>query len=379
MSEPVPTQPTNVQLRRLVVGNPVSSQHLARWGDELAFLLAGVGECVADVSFANDVVTSSAFFTSVAYARSPGCQVLLVLVEFNNVAPSWNSGRSATIQVKRALLPTTWVTAGPPSGGRLDGTGLIALPDADLRNPPFLFGYIDVTSMTPGVIEDIELHWTPNGVNSAPMRFKLVEVPLALVAPEAAPTTEVGVSSGWTFPGQPIDDGSPSLAVGMQRVLDQYVKSRSLVKRHIQHCMLSFDPADTVSVNPTYGDFNWRPSSTFWSGTFVPFWYTFVRRLYAPATNGNAYTFRVVANTTAVGGGSVKLTAVGVGGGTTTFVAAVPQGSSSSDWRVASVTGYLPTNATTPPGEVKLQVQGWTNDGTQSLRLLNWALIENEA
>lgn len=358
MATSVPSQPTPARLARLAVGQPVSSAHGSRWAQDLAFLEAYALPPVAAATLPQTSATSPSTLR-VAYARSPGCQLLLVRVQQH---PRAAIGARSTITA--TLTGATWYVA-----NGLDGTAELNAPPHDRRDEGgVVVGYLDVSGVTAGTVQDLAIVTANVADNPYGLREVLVaELPVAAVDPVGAPTTEVGVDGAWPSRDNPLYDGATDQARGFVRLWDRLDAARTKVRRHWQVCALE-DTAGAFSCTATgaFGSVVFRPTTG-----ADPAWRLRARALWgASASTPNRYTFRVRYRT-ANAGGTVKIRPVfnGVAGATLSV-------GGTTSWTAATVTVEVPTDGTDQ--EVTIRFEAMTDATAGTLYISQLALIEDE-
>jgi hypothetical protein len=381
----VPWTPSAVRLARLVVGNPVGGRVPLRWIKDLAFLLAYNLPPIASVSGLPDTgITYPGVPLRLAYNRSPGCHVLLVMIE---MLPATNNPASFCTMTVTGPTGSVWCPSGldgtGPEPNGLDGsTDRFQSSISGIRALQRVIGYLDVSAVTPGVTNDISVSWVQTGgagTTEGIHAVHLIEVPSADVDPTSDPAGEVGASEAWAQAGYPILEGDAAEDIGTQRIVAMMEKARNRVHQHLQliaheeHTALAFK---TTTANPTYGDLNWR----FVGGGVPPYgvpilWKMAARRLYTQATN-NVYTLRVRYRSTLAGiAGSLRVTVLdSLGAGPTAATIALP---ASTAWTTVTTTLNVPC---TGSGECTVKIEGWhaANGTGDYVAICQIALIENE-
>lgn len=286
------------------VGNPVSSYHGARLVNDVAFLLASnaqtIADCTLDYAYGGGNADVTAF-----YIRSPGAQALLVGVEFQEL-----DGGSATVTVTNNGSALTWLEA-----NSLDGAHALPTPPGSTHIPQMFHGIADVSGLTVGTLYRLKFAVT-TATAATLQRVFVREIPEAQIAPESAPTTEVGANAAWPFyrPGR--HDASAGLvagvandALGFVRLIDQIEHARTQWKNWRQWCYPEIDASAPQTTSTVMGAFTW-PGAV----TYTPSWYTRARHLYGTtagtATSENVQVFaRYKCGGT---GGTIRVIADGV-------------------------------------------------------------------
>jgi hypothetical protein len=359
MPSPVPPQPTPADLDRLQVKQLVSGDHARRWAADINFLRGHVAQPVAAIDVQNSATSTTPVDWHFFYSRSGGIRVLMIAVEIGSA--STTDGGRLYVEV---TLPAgaSWVEG---AAGGLDGTVAFATPGAFFLRRPKAVGYVDVSGLTVGALNDIKITTTVDSGEAGLARATIVEVPLADVRVEESPTGEVGVSSSWPLPPNRLVAGTASTSLGFARLQDQMHRCRTENRRHLQ----GFFGGTTTSTSYAYlgpGTLDYR----FWMRT---------RRVYqagsgAPSgfAQGNRYTFacRYLTQSNAVDASAQLL----VGGVAHTNLT-LPASATSTTYVTASTTLYLPT---TSDQEVELTFKGKTNNAASQLTVYDFALIEAE-
>jgi len=371
----VPDIPAISELSRLKVGEPLFGTTGLSIDEKLVWLLARCVESVASCSMV-PYDSASTWETRIAYAPSPGAQVLYIEIQPNTLNSTGSSlGTTVTYTVDLtvgALNGGAWIGSTP-----LDGDN-IRLPIANLTQQPSYIGLVDLTGVTKGVVSEPTLKITSTGLT--PFRVLIAEIPLANYAPAASTTEEVGVDPGSFASGTAIVDGGSSYSQGFYRLVDQMGKARNQVRRHMQffhfqqtgsnshfRCTDKANFKDIIDANSTATGSN-TPT------TFM--FYCRARRVYTTAM-ANKYKLIIRYN-------------VGGSGGNCTFRAIVtPSGGSSSNsdhtltdtsgsWStyVSSGTVDLPTSGTDQI--VTIEFQGKVANVGTTLDMALVALVEYE-
>jgi hypothetical protein len=278
MPTTVPQTPAAAELRRLAVGQPVSSAHGQRWASDLAHLLAHAVEPVFARSF--PLITAGSNTVRVPYARSPGVQLLYVAVELHPAA----AGDAGTI-----ALTLTGATLLAGSSSELDGAVSIRCETTRARFGVIHDGYLDVSGVTAGTIQDLAVAWTASVGSNGIYRLHVAEVPLLDVDPAGAPSTEVGVNGAWPAPQNRLCDsagGVTTVGHGFARVIAQLDKARAGMKRHWSIATIEHVSHALTRTGAGMGALTWQ------GGSYSPVFRLRARRLYTTAT-ANAYTLRV--------------------------------------------------------------------------------------
>lgn len=355
MPTTVPSYPSPSQLSSMAVARPVSgSVNGQRWANELAFLRAHAVQSVAAVKLPRHATAST---VRVAYNRSPGCNVIRVEVELHVTIVFPSFGR---INASVALSGATLI-----AGSLLDGSSELLVPESEVSDYPVYVAYLDVSGVTAGTTQYIDISWTDVSNGTGLYRVAVHEVPLAEVDPVGAATTEVGLNGGWPNPPNKLEAGATNVSYGWARIFGELDGARYTCRRHWQLATPEITAAAWTTSSTVDGPLTWNIT-----GAYDPDWYIRARRLYA-TTTANAHT--LVGRLRMDAGGSsgrVRILLDGVASGTLT----VPAGTTS--FTTISTAVSVPTN--TSGQLVKVEFDARVDGGGQTLYCSNLALIEAE-
>lgn len=373
MPTPVPLQPQESSLDRLVVGAPVSARHGARWASQIAYLLGRHGHRVCSHTVqALSARTSSSKRVQVQYLRSKLAQVALVAIELRDDA--------TTVIVGSAPIPSghdVRVTVTAPSGASwiergtaeepLDGSADISLPSPFLAGRKWLYGLLDVSGVSSTTVSTMTIDIAGSGGDThlGLGTVQLVELPLASIKPESG---ESGLLISWPDPRNYLEEGASAAGPrGLSSLVD--LEQQVVARQRWWWQILGYeDSAPTTGGDTWYrtgaaGAINWRGGL---AAAYSPKWRTRVRQLHSG-------TFDVVARVRyyAASGGTISVKVTPVGGLTTTIAVTC---SASAAWTTSSA---IATLSLSTEQRVDIQVEG-TGSGGDTIYLSNVTLYSAE-
>lgn len=380
MSSPVGQVPTPFNLDAVRTGRVVSTGGFGRWADEVAHvtghLLHKAGEALVWQRPAGRTQLEGLAHTAhVPWSRSPGAQVVLVVVELHD---SNELGDSQTVTV---TLPTgaSWI-----DHGGLDGSRTFYNPPAGRTLPRELLGWVDVSGVTSSLTAVFSVASSPTSKGSGIKRATAVEVPLAALAIDA---DEPGFDAASARAARPVIDGGASSPRGTQRLFHCLDRGRAGYRQHFT--LSGLESADTTGYgttphwsreDSTEGAIDWVTLAG--SGGADPCWFLQLRDLYAGAAS--TWAFRARYRTSGAGACEVKLYHQGgavtggawSGAGAEGFTAlALPGTSGAWAWATA-VAASLPVDGTSGLCRLRLRAKGPGTGGLLSLSVVD--LRENE-
>ena len=359
--QPVQQAPTLSAIQNLIVGNAVSASHGLRWVNELSFLEAACLPVVTSQRF--KVPTGASASVKIPYARSVGAMALMVHVELHQATAS--PVGACTITVTDSSAKLAWIVA-----NALDGSGTIRVMHGTRLDYGYTRAWADVSAMTVGSTVDIEFAWANTSNTQGIYSITLAEVPLSVVDPTSAPTTEPSAEAAWPTAGGSLNlliDGTTTYRRGFARLFSQIDSARTLVRRHYA-CISTWEnttdawqvtSAAVVAIpmgmgtNPT---FRIRP-----------------RCLYGTASGANTCTLRVRYRTSGANTGTLRCAVTPVGGAAANTNLALA--ASAGAWTSATIAITLPSSGTS--GEVDIQYLASTTAGT--LYVSSLSIIESES
>lgn len=290
MPTTVPRASSLAQLRRLVVGAPVSSAHGLHWAAELAFQM---GAPVHHVYSGHLAATTTASTVYVPYARSPGAQLIRVTAELHPTA--------ADARVTATLSLTNGLTL---PGDHFDGTNAHTAPLTSAVGRPELKGYMSVAAVTVGAIQDLAVTWAvSSGTPQGWYRICVTEVPLADLNPGYSPTTERGLNSAWPLPPNRLVDGSASTSHGFARLWAEMHTARTEMRRHWALATPELDATAWTSTSAGGAELAWTGQT----GSHNNRWKLRARRLGSSSTTNN-YTLKARYRVQGGGTGTIDVT-----------------------------------------------------------------------
>lgn len=334
MPFPVSRQPPRAVSTSLVVGTPASATGAAMLATAGAFVH---GRATAHVfSSALQYAHTGLAQTFLVYQRRLGVQALRVVTELHR---GTNATSQATVEVESALLAgigTVAWHAGPGGdlNGGMDGARSLPAPSSILPDYPRHEGFLDVSDLAVGLPSVIVLNadevgiTAPNGIR----RLSVYEVPLPVLDPTGAPTTEPGVDAAWTQGGNAIIDGDATSPRGVGRILQVLERGRT-------HCPLHWQVARNTGAPWTHG-----------SASLASLGLPAVRirpRAYNGTTGDCRVRFGVVYKYADTAGGTpiVRCTATSVTTGTVETLD-LPLSDTAGDWYYDEINGDLPCDGT---------------------------------
>jgi hypothetical protein len=264
MPTPVNNTPTGFQLEAVQVGNPVSSAHLLRLAEECSFNGGYNLHCVCDFNLkarntARVAVSAlGAFSLPFVYYRSPGAQVLAVVVTLAAGYGTTSSvGLNMTLPSGASWLVANGLDGSAPSPfryppvGRVNQTEIIGFMRVDSCSvATILHGSLDVT-MTAAVSQSIN-------------RFRVFEVPLATIDPTGDPTAPALEQASQLSPNRIVDGGSTSPR-GLKRLAYLMDTYRTKFSKHVALVGLESTNNAGATTNPhwhrdttSYGALEWQ-------------------------------------------------------------------------------------------------------------------------
>jgi hypothetical protein len=223
VTAPVLDRPSPAQLRRLVTGQLVSAAHGRHWAAELGYLLAYNLPPVCSVDLPEQLAGYVAVVARVGYVRTPGCDVVRVLIGLRERPPGATMRVNVAAAGAVALEPT-----------RLDGSATLTCPPQLLQSYETHEALFDVTALTPGTPVDFVVTATDVNDSRGICELHVIEVPQAATDPVAAPSTEVGVDAAWPHYANPLVDGAIPGPRGTRRLVAQLDRARTEVRPHFQ-------------------------------------------------------------------------------------------------------------------------------------------------
>jgi hypothetical protein len=228
LSNIVQRAPGANSLRQQRIGMPVVGVDVNALADNATYLLAGNAQVITSQVFPVPTFSGSiATNTKFAYVHAEHIQVLLFEMELHvGVGAATENVVGINITINTGSI--AWL----PGGNTFDGTQNIQFTSVNTITNQTFQGFLDVTALTPGTLYEINVNvaqGVKNGCNGL-ARLHVCQVPLGYIDPDAAPTTEVGLSSGWARANQPVTAGTASTAVGWQRLTDTIDKARRVTR-----------------------------------------------------------------------------------------------------------------------------------------------------
>lgn len=361
MPTPVPLQPQESSLDRLVVGAPVSARHGARWASQVAYLFGRHGHRVCSHTVqALTSRTSSSKRVQVQYLRSKLTQVALVAIELRD--------DGTTVVVGSAPIPSghdVRVTVTAPSGATwiergtaeepLDGSADISLPSTFLSGRKWLYGLLDVSSVLSTSVSTMTIDIAGSGGDThlGLGTVELVELPLASIKPESS---ESGLLLSWCDPRNWLEEGpAASGPRGLSALVD--LEQQATIRQRWWWQILGYEDSAPSTGGDTWyrtsavmGALNWRGSL----GTaHSPKFRTRLRQIHSGTCD---VTGRVRVYT--AGGGTIRFVITPVGGVATNFDVVCP---ASAAW--ASVAAGT-TLSVSGSQLVDIEIQALATSGT---------------
>lgn len=373
MSTPVPLQPQESSLDRLVVGAPVSARHGARWASQVAYLFGRHGHRVCSHTVqALTSRTSSSKRVQVQYLRSKLTQVALVAIELRDdgvtvifgSAPI-PSGHDVRVTVT-APSGATWIERGTAEEP-LDGSADISLPSTFLSGRKWLYGLLDVSGVSSTSVSTMTIDIAGSGGDThlGLGTVELVELPLASIKPESS---ESGLLISWPDPRNYLEQGSTAAGPrGLSSLVD--LEQQVVARQRWWWQILGYeDSAPTTGGDAWYrtgatGALDWRGGL---GAAYSPKWRTRVRQLHVGSSD-------VVARLRyyAASGGNIYVKVTPVGGATTTITVPCP---ASAAWTTSSL---ITTLSLSTEQRVDVQIEGEGTSGS-TIYLSNVTLYSAE-
>lgn len=356
MPTPVPLQPQESSLDRLIVGAPASARHGARWASQIAHLLGrqthrACSHAVQELS----ARTASTKRVVAHYLRSKGAQVALVAVELrdDNVAVSGAAFFAAGYQVN--------VTVTAPSGatwidrGALDGSTAVTLPSVFLAGRKWLVGLMDVSSVSQTSVSTviIDIVGVGGDTHLGLATVHVVEMPLASIKPESS---ESGLLLSWCDPRNWLEEGASAAGPrGLSALVD--IEQQAAIRQRWWWQILGYEDSAPSTGGDTWyrtsavmGVLNWRGSL----GTaYSPKFRTRLRQIHSGTCD---VTGRVRVYTS--GGGTIRFVITPVGGGATNFDVVCP---ASAAWASVAAGATLSVSGSQL---VDVEIQALATSGT---------------
>lgn len=359
------------ELSRFFTGKTVFGTDGLSVSEKIAWLTGRCVECVASCS-AIPYEVGTTLETRIAYAPSPGAQVLLIEIQ-----PNLLYGGGSTTGVSPTY--TVDLTTGALNGGawigetKLDGDTL-RIPTLNLTQVTSFVGLVDLTSVTKGIVSEPTIKITSTDI--APFRVFVTEIPLANYDPGSSATEEIGVDPGSFASGTSIVGGSSSYGQGFYRIVKGLEQARKDVRRHMQFFHFQQDTAAEqhfrVTNKAAFTDLIEANSAV--TGTIFKF-YCRARRLYGTST---ANKYKVIARFKATNSTSPQLrVAVTPSGGATTNNDFTLTGTGSWATFVAGSNIDIPNSGTDQIVEVEFK--GKVVNTGDYLTFSMVALVENES
>ena len=372
MPTPVPLQPQDGSLDRLVVRAPVSASHGARWASMLAHLFGRQVHRVCSHGMqALTARTAAAKVAKVGYVRSRGAKAALVSIELR---------RDGTVAVGGLTVPAGFrVTVGVtlPTGavwihqGRLDGSTNLFMPTHWVAGHEAHAGLIDVTGCSTSTPSDLVATITGVGGNThlGLATVHLVEVPVAALYPESG---DYGIQIAWPDPRNYLETGADAdgpKGLGSTIRLEQTARTEQRWWWQI----VGYEDAapgvggDTWFVTGAMAAPNWRGPI---AAGYNPIWRARIRAHYGTAA-GMAVTIRV--RYYAASGGTVRVTTTPVGGAPTNNDVACGV---SAAWATVTATVTLAATGTGQESDIEIQFEG---TGGDTIYVSQVAIYQTEA
>lgn len=238
MTTPVSSVPTAFSLSQTLVGNTVSSSHLARIADDISFLLGQNVNVVADGEFRERNVVRQSLTTLAtktypfAYYRSSSAQVLRIEAQLYDESSAKKSTISVTMPSGAAWL----------SNGGMDGTTAYTHPLSGLAEHPSFVGYINVSGCTSGsLLTGAVVVTQSTGTGRGLQRLAVTECPMATLD---SPTQDC-IDASTTVAGNRIYDGNAATAGGFARFQMMLDSARKNSRKHFQ--LLGIEATDTTA------------------------------------------------------------------------------------------------------------------------------------
>lgn len=172
------------QLSDHAVGLPVSHRHGMSWRDTLNFLNGYVLQSVVSCNLKQ--ASGSPRSYTFAYRRSPGCRALAIFAELHDATGGANCG----VSTSRSGGAVSFLPDSNPANGPFRGMGSQILPaqNSYITDRTQYQDVIDVSGLTPGVLEWITLTWTdgPTVGTHGLCRIHAFEVPRRDIAVDSA-------------------------------------------------------------------------------------------------------------------------------------------------------------------------------------------------
>lgn len=365
MPTPVPALPPYAALQSLVVGASAGATRAMVVANATAFLRGRVTHPVAHLS---NVVGEGYF----AYKRRAGVESLRVLAELRQGVSTDSTG---TIEVELAPAFGSGTLAwhvgagGVELNGGMDGTVNLPAPSARLRDYQQFEGYLDVRGLPVGTVVVLKVTCV-GGLHA----LYVDEVPLPVLDPVGAPTTEPGVDAAWTQAGNAIVDGSSGSPRGVGRLLAELTACRGGCPRHWQTSW-------SLSRNST----SLGPLNSSVASSVDPVHRLRARRV-REAGSPNVVTFGAVYRFDPTYSGlllaRLRFDATGLGGGSSTY-GEIPLLDTGGAWAHHAQQAQLPTDGTNQELELTFAACTSNTDGVSTtsdpLDVALIYLIEDEA
>jgi hypothetical protein len=374
MPTPVPLAPQESALSRLVVGEPVSARHGARWAAQIAHLLGRQVHRACSCSLpavVSGTGTSGTKTAHVHYLRSAAAQVALVAIELRDDTKS--SGLLVTAlgyQVNVTVTApsgATWIDRGSP-GELLDGTSDITLPNPFLVGRKWLYGLMDVSGVSTSSVATmtVDIVGVGGDLHFGLGTIHLVELPLGSIRPEDG---ERGLLISWPDPRNAVDEGAAAIGpTGLSALVDQEQIAATLQRWWWQ--LVGYEDSSPTTSDDTWyrtgsmGAINWRGTL---GATYSPVFRARVRQIHSGASVVTAYVRYLAAS-----GGKVRVIATPVGGSASNIDVTC---TTSASWAIASTTATIATTGTSQMVDLEIQAEG---DGGSTIYVSNVTLYTSE-
>lgn len=355
MPTPVPLQPQESSLDRLIVGAPVSARHGARWASQIAHLLGRQTHRVCSHTVqALSARTASTKRVTAHYLRSKTAVVALVAVELRDdtttlVSPVVAAGYQVNVTVT-APSGATWIDR-----GALDGATNITLPSVFLAGRKWLVGLMDVSTVEQTSVSTLVVDIVGVGGNThlGFATVHVVEMPLASIRPEDG---ESGLLLSWCDPRNWLEEGA---AAAGPRGLSSLVvlEQQATIRQRWWWQILGYEDSAPSTGGDTWfrtsavmGALDWRGSM----GTaFSPKFRTRLRQVHSGTFD---VTGRVRVYTS--GGGTIRFVITPVGGAATNFDVVCP---ASATWATVAAGATLSVSGSQL---VDVEIQALATSGT---------------
>lgn len=356
MPTPVPLQPQESSLDRLIVGAPVSARHGARWASQIAYLLGRHTHRVCSHTVQElSARTASSKRVTAHYLRSKSAQVALVAVELRSdsitvVSPNVVAAGLQVYVTVTAPSGATWIDR-----GALDGATAVTLPSTFLAGRKWLVGLMDVSSVSQTSVSTlvVDIVGVGGDTHLGLGTVHVVEMPLASIKPESG---ESGLLLSWCDPRNWLEQGPAAAGPrGLSALVD--LEQQATIRQRWWWQILGYEDSSPSTGGDTWyrtsavmGALNWRGSM----GTaYSPKFRTRLRQIHSGTCD---VTGRVRVYT--AGGGTIRFVFTPVGGAATNFDVACP---ASAAWATVSAGTTLSVSGSQL---VDVEIQALATSGT---------------